>query len=99
MVHIESGFYKTTVRADGLSKIRHLKLLTLMNVNFSGSLSHLSSELGYLIWNKYPFQCLPPSFQPEKLVQLHLVKSSIQRLWEGIKVVHINFLLFFNLTN
>ncbi|KAK7342575.1 hypothetical protein VNO80_25530 [Phaseolus coccineus] len=88
VIHIENGAYGTTVRADGLSKIRHLKLLTLLNVNFSGSISHLSSEIGYLTWKKYPFQCLPPSFQPNKLVELYLIESNIQRLWEGIKPLH-----------
>ncbi|XP_017432943.1 disease resistance protein Roq1 isoform X2 [Vigna angularis] len=76
-----------TVRVDGLSKIRHLKYLRVGYVNCSGSLSHLSSELGYLIWHNYPFECLPQSFQPHKLVELLLRGSSIQRLWSGTKVL------------
>ncbi|XP_014501522.1 TMV resistance protein N-like isoform X2 [Vigna radiata var. radiata] len=74
-----------TIKADGLSKIKHLKLLDVRNVKFSGSLSHLSNEIGYLVWYKYPFECLPQSFQPHKLVELNLYGSSIQRLWEGTK--------------
>ncbi|XP_047181300.1 disease resistance protein TAO1-like [Vigna umbellata] len=74
-----------TIKADGLSKIKHLKLLSVRYVNFSGSLSHLSNELGYLIWKRYPFECLPQSFQPHKLVELSLYQSSIKRLWEGTK--------------
>jgi len=57
-------------------------------VDFIGGLNDLSSELGYLYWNKYPFECLPLSFQPQKLVELYLIGSSIQRLWEGTKVVY-----------
>jgi len=83
------------VRADGLSKIKYLKFLRLDDVNFIGSLDHLSSELGYLYWNKYPFECLPPSFQPQKLVKLYLVGSSIQRLWEGTKVLLLIFYFYF----
>jgi len=79
--------YETTIRSDGLSKIKYLKILRLNNVNFTGSLSHLSSELGYLDWYQYPFECLPPSFQPQNLIELRLIDSSIQRLWEGTKVV------------
>ncbi|XP_022636911.1 TMV resistance protein N-like [Vigna radiata var. radiata] len=81
------GILDKTIKADGLSKIKHLKLLDVgdVNVEFSGSLSHLSNELGYLIWYRYPFECLPQSFQPHKLVQLDLRWSSIQRLWEGTK--------------
>ncbi|KOM43039.1 hypothetical protein LR48_Vigan05g064300 [Vigna angularis] len=74
-----------TIKADGLSKIKHLKLLYVANVNFSGSLSHLSNELGYLVWFGYPYECLPQSFQPHKLVELIISKSSIKRLWEGTK--------------
>jgi len=61
MAVISCGNSKS-VMVDGLSKIRHLKLLKLENVNFSGSLNHLSNELGYLTWKNYPFQCLPQIF-------------------------------------
>ncbi|CAJ1978698.1 unnamed protein product [Sphenostylis stenocarpa] len=76
------------MRADALSKIKHLKLLKLENVKFSGSLNNLSNELGYLTWKQYPFQCLPPSFQPDKLVELVIGGNNIQRLWEGTKPLH-----------
>ncbi|XP_022633771.1 disease resistance protein TAO1-like [Vigna radiata var. radiata] len=79
------GWKSETVRINGLSKIEKLKFLRLENVKCSGSLSHLSNELGYLTWNKYPFDCLPQSFEPEKLVKLKLRESSIQRLWSGTK--------------
>ena len=75
------------MRVDALSKMSHLKLLTLQFVKFSGSLNYLSNELGYLNWFEYPFDCLPPSFQPDKLVELILRCSSIKQLWEGTKVV------------
>jgi len=82
------------MRADGLSKIRRLKLLHLKDVKFSGSLNHLSNELAYLNWREYPFKCLPKSFQPEKLVELHLFWSNIKRLWKGTEVMYINFSIF-----
>ncbi|ESW06525.1 hypothetical protein PHAVU_010G055200 [Phaseolus vulgaris] len=85
VIYIKPGWHRGTVKADGLSKIRHLKLLKFMNVSFSGSLNHLSNELAYLQWSGYPFKCLPQSFQPEKLVELYLVGSSIKQLWEGTK--------------
>ncbi|XP_058730492.1 disease resistance protein RUN1-like [Vicia villosa] len=75
----------TTLRAEGLAQMRHLKLLMLWNLNFSGSLNFLSSELGYLCWGKYPFTCLPSSFQPDRLVELILPHSNIAQLWEGTK--------------
>ncbi|RDX76722.1 TMV resistance protein N, partial [Mucuna pruriens] len=82
----EMEFRETTIKVDALSKMSHLKLLKLSNLNFSGSLNHLSNELGYLTWNNYPFECLPPSFQPNKLVQLSLVDSNIKQLWKDTMV-------------
>ncbi|CAJ1978712.1 unnamed protein product [Sphenostylis stenocarpa] len=79
---------KTTMMADGLSKIKHLKLLQLQYLNLSGSLSHLSNEVGYLTWKAFPFECLPQSFQPDKLIELNLSESNIQRLWTGRKPLH-----------
>ncbi|XP_058730480.1 disease resistance protein Roq1-like [Vicia villosa] len=75
----------TTLRAEGLAKMSQLKLLMLWNLNFSGSLNFLSSDLGYLYWEKYPFTSLPSSFHPEKLVKLILQHSNIKKLWEGTK--------------
>ncbi|CAI8589087.1 unnamed protein product [Vicia faba] len=66
--------------------MRRLKLLMLWNLNFSGSLNFLSSELGYLYWGKYPFTCLPSSFQAY-LVELILPRSNIVQLWKGTKVL------------
>ncbi|XP_057448736.1 disease resistance protein RUN1-like isoform X2 [Lotus japonicus] len=83
-------FLDTTMKADTLSKMSHLKLLIFKdeNVNFLGSLNHLSNELGYLHLKNYPFKCLPPSFQPDKLVELIMPRSSIKQLWEGTKPLH-----------
>ncbi|KAI5387570.1 hypothetical protein KIW84_073607 [Lathyrus oleraceus] len=76
----------TTLRAEALAQMSRLKLLRLLTFNFSGSLNFLSSELGYLRWDKYPFTSLPSSFQAYKLVELTLRHSNIRKLWEGTKV-------------
>ncbi|MCI05446.1 TMV resistance protein N-like, partial [Trifolium medium] len=77
----------STLRAEALAQMSRLKLLMLWNLNFSGSLNFLSSELGYLCWDKYPFTCLPSNFEPNKLVELILPHSNIRQLWEGTKVL------------
>ncbi|KAH1127672.1 hypothetical protein GLYMA_06G259400v4 [Glycine max] len=80
-----------TMRIDALSTMSSLKLLKFgyknvgFQINFSGTLAKLSNELGYLSWIKYPFECLPPSFEPDKLVELRLPYSNIKQLWEGTK--------------
>jgi len=85
----------TTLRAEALAQMSRLKLLTLWNLNFSGSLDFLSSELGYLCWDKYPFTCLPSSFVADKLVELVLPRSNIRQLWVGTKVLKTwSFLAF-----
>lgn len=77
-----------TLRAEALAQMNGLKLLMLWNLNFSGSLNFLSSELGYLHWDNYPFTCLPSSFEGDKLVELILPHSNIRQLWEATKVLH-----------
>jgi len=78
---------RKTLAAETLSKMRRLRLIIIKGVQFSGSLSHLSNELRYLVWEEYRFVCLPSSFQPYQLVELHLRNSSIKQLWEGKKVL------------
>ncbi|KAL3016967.1 hypothetical protein AAZX31_06G246300 [Glycine max] len=76
----------TTMRVDALSKMRNLKLLMFpIAWTFSGNLNYLSNELGYLYWKRYPFNLLPPCFQPHKLVELNFCGSKIKQLWEGRK--------------
>ncbi|RZC09178.1 TMV resistance protein N isoform B [Glycine soja] len=81
----------TTMGVDGLSTMSHLKLLQLESSipdskrKFSGMLVNLSNELGYLKWIFYPFKCLPPSFEPDKLVELILRHSNSKKLWKGRK--------------
>lgn len=75
-----------SLSANGFTKMRNLRLLKLRNLHFSGSLNYLSNELRYLDWEEYPFKSLPSTFQPDKLVELHLQSSNIQQLWKGIKV-------------
>ncbi|MED6194614.1 hypothetical protein PIB30_030108 [Stylosanthes scabra] len=80
---------KEEVSVEALSKMRRLNLLILNGkVNFSGCLDFLSNELRFLEWKKYPFTCLPSSFQPNNLHKLILRHSNLKELWEGIKDLH-----------
>lgn len=73
------------LQVEELSKIRGLELLILYQMSFSGSLNYLSNSLRCLLWHGYPFTSLPLNFQPNKLVELNMSSSSIERLWEGSK--------------
>ncbi|KAL2327967.1 hypothetical protein Fmac_021394 [Flemingia macrophylla] len=87
-IYIGDGMYKIeTLRVDALAKVSKLKILILKSykANFYGSLDHLCNELGYLTWVNYHLESLPPSFQPDNLVELCLCSSNIKRLWKGKK--------------
>lgn len=85
--HNEDGFKFNKLRAENLSKMRHLKLLILDHKNFSGTPISLSNSLRYLSWNDCPFISLSSNFQPCNLVELNMPNSSIEQLWEGIQVL------------
>ncbi|XP_027343306.1 TMV resistance protein N-like [Abrus precatorius] len=71
--------------AEGLSKMKNLKLLILYDNRFGGTLNFLSKRLHYLFWHGYPFASLPSTFNPFCLVELNMPDSAIERLWEGPK--------------
>ncbi|XP_006592478.2 disease resistance protein RUN1 [Glycine max] len=81
----QDEFLQQTMKVDALSKMIHLKLLMLKNVNFSGILNYLSNELRYLYWDNYPFLSMPSSFHPDQLVELILPYSNIKQLWKDTK--------------
>ncbi|KAL7163732.1 hypothetical protein ACSBR2_039786 [Camellia fascicularis] len=58
-------------------------------------LKYLSNKLRYLDWCRYPMKCMPSSFQPAHLVELHLTYSSIEQLWGG--TMYPDFTTFPNL--
>jgi len=78
---------KIFIMAEVLSKMIHLKLLILEGVIFTGHFSCLSNELRYIRWDEHPFMYWPSSFQPNKLVELILRRSSVLQLWKDKKVL------------
>ncbi|QCD87576.1 leucine-rich repeat-containing protein [Vigna unguiculata] len=79
----EKEFLEERIRVDTLSKMNHLELLILENVNCFGTLDCISNELRYLQWNHFPWMSLPSTFHPNQLVELILPHSNIKKLWEG----------------
>ncbi|KAG8639895.1 disease resistance protein RUN1 isoform X2 [Manihot esculenta] len=64
-----------------------LRLLILqIEHNFEG-LEYLSNELRYLEWREYPFKSFPSTFQPNKLVELHMPHSNLKNFLKAIKPV------------
>ncbi|WVZ03361.1 hypothetical protein V8G54_024167 [Vigna mungo] len=79
----QKEFLQGRIRVDALSKMDHLEILILRNVNCYGTLNFISNELRYLFWNHFPWLSLP--FFPDQLVELILHHSNIKLLWEGKK--------------
>ncbi|MCH85944.1 TMV resistance protein N-like, partial [Trifolium medium] len=55
------------------------------NVSLPAGLESLSNKLRYLHWSAYPLKSLPTTFSPEKLVELYMPNSNVQRLWHGVQ--------------
>lgn len=72
--------------AKAFMKMERLRLLKLRNLRLSQSLQYLSNKLRYLEWDGYPFKYFPSTFQPDKLIELHMRCGNMEKLWEGIKV-------------
>ncbi|KAJ9159547.1 hypothetical protein P3X46_025050 [Hevea brasiliensis] len=77
------------IRAKGFSKMKYLRMLILQNARFFYDIEYLSNELRYLEWHEYPFESLPSTFQPNKLVELHLQHSNLKKLWKAIEPLQL----------
>ncbi|RXH81128.1 hypothetical protein DVH24_005042 [Malus domestica] len=89
---------KVHLKKDTFLNMDDLKLLKIHNVIFSGCLESLSDELRFLEWHEYPLKLLPSSFEPENLVELHLPRSKIEKLWEEFEKP-LEKLVILNLTD
>ncbi|XP_030937948.1 TMV resistance protein N-like isoform X2 [Quercus lobata] len=82
---------------EAFSKMPNLKLLIIHGVQLLHGPNHLSNNLRLLDWAWYPSKSLPPDFQPNELVELHLLHSKIEQLWKGTK--YLDNLKFIKLNN
>ncbi|KAK7321389.1 hypothetical protein VNO77_31998 [Canavalia gladiata] len=55
------------------------------NVYLPTGLQSLSNKLRYLHWGGYPLDSLPSAFCPEKLVELSMPNSLVEKLWDGVQ--------------
>ena len=84
------------LKSDAFAMMDGLRFLSINHVNASTDeyevhlpptgLEYLPTELRYLQWIGFHSQSLPPSFRAEHLVELHLSKSKLVKLWTGVKV-------------
>ncbi|MED6180964.1 hypothetical protein PIB30_014943 [Stylosanthes scabra] len=55
------------------------------NVYITSALKSFPNELRYLEWSGCPVKSLPPTFCPEKLVELSMPHSPVSKLWDGVQ--------------
>lgn len=56
-----------------------------INVHISRGLDCMPAELSYFRWDCFPLKSLPPQFCAQKLVELDLKHSRIEKLWDGVQ--------------
>ncbi|KAH9725730.1 ADP-ribosyl cyclase/cyclic ADP-ribose hydrolase [Citrus sinensis] len=71
--------------AKAFFNMTNLRMLTIGNVQLPEGLEFLPNELRYLEWHGYPSKSLPSNFQPEKIFELNMCYSRMERIWSGIK--------------
>ncbi|XP_075650557.1 TMV resistance protein N-like isoform X2 [Castanea sativa] len=70
---------------ESFSKMNRLKLLIIEDSHLMYDPKYLPNDLRFLNWHGYPSKNLPTSFLPNKLIELHLCFSNIERLWTDTK--------------
>lgn len=76
---------KVTFSTKAFKKMKKLRLLRLANVDLDGDFQHISRDLKWLSWHKFPFKYVPANFLQNKLVAVELKYSSL-RLWTEPRV-------------
>ncbi|KFK33045.1 hypothetical protein AALP_AA6G323400 [Arabis alpina] len=79
---------KFSISGRAFEGMRNLKYLRLQyaSVILLEDLEYLP-RLRFLCWPYYPRKSLPPTFQPERLVELHMLGSNLEKLWGGIQAL------------
>ncbi|KAL7186724.1 hypothetical protein ACSBR2_028452 [Camellia fascicularis] len=80
------GLKELKLRPKAFAKMLNLRILKMCFMHLTEDLKYLSNKLRYLDWCGYPMKCMPSTFQPERLIELHLTYSSIEQLWEGTTI-------------
>ncbi|XP_028807422.1 disease resistance protein RPP4-like [Neltuma alba] len=86
-----SRIEKLQLSADPFRKMTNLRFLELYSLNHERScilnlpsgLESFPNSLRHLRWDNFPLVSFPLSFCAEKLVELHMPRSYLRKLWDG----------------
>ncbi|KAL1225611.1 Disease resistance protein RML1B [Cardamine amara subsp. amara] len=71
-------------KVDAFSKIYKSRFGAEAKLQIPEDMEYLS-PLTLFHWDFYPGKSLPPGFQPDRLVELHMPSSNLEKLWGGIE--------------
>ncbi|CAL5340916.1 unnamed protein product [Camellia sinensis] len=78
---------QVTLEVDAFARMHKLKFLQLNYVQISGSLKNFPKGLRWLCWHGFPFKSIPCDFPLESMIVLDVSYSSLQKIWEGDKLL------------
>ncbi|RDX92798.1 TMV resistance protein N, partial [Mucuna pruriens] len=67
--------------------MKKLRLLQLAGVQLDGNFTHLSRDLRWLCWHKFPLPCIPTNFSQESLVSIELENTNVKVVWEKAQMM------------
>ncbi|KAD6454756.1 hypothetical protein E3N88_09462 [Mikania micrantha] len=87
-MNLKNPYIHSAIVMKGLRKMKKIRLLSVTNDipnkwDKNGGVQYLPDTLRSLCWARYPFCCLPKTFQAKNLVNLEMPGSNISQLWEG----------------
>ncbi|KAG7658340.1 Toll/interleukin-1 receptor homology (TIR) domain superfamily [Arabidopsis suecica] len=85
-----SGIDEVSISKKAFKRMPNLRFLRVYKGKGDGNdRMHIPGEMEFprrlrlLHWEAYPSKCLPPTFNPEYLVELNMQQSQLKKLWEG----------------
>ncbi|WZY89137.1 hypothetical protein YC2023_045872 [Brassica napus] len=81
------GEFSISGRAfEGMRNLTFLEMYSSGGLRIAGDMEYLP-HLRLLHWDVYPGKILPPTFQPQFLVELCMKFSNLEKLWGGIQLL------------
>ncbi|KAH0909569.1 hypothetical protein HID58_032890, partial [Brassica napus] len=87
-----SRINELSISKKAFKRMTDLRFLKIYKRQYDGNdRMHIPEEIQFpcglrlLDWEAYPSKCLPPTFNPQYLVELSMKNSKLEKLWEGIK--------------
>ena len=77
---------EATLDTDAFTEMRQLRVLQINYVQLLGGYNEFPKNLRLLSWHGSPLTCLPSDFTMKKMVSIDMRNSSLEKVWEGVKV-------------